>query len=175
MKRNKKITLCAMMAALSTAVMLLSFFPYFIYAIPAVAGLFIMVAVIEIDCKWAFGTYLVSAILVFLLADPESRLLYIFFFGYYPIAKALIERIKNPIIEWPIKAVIFNTSVLLVYFVFAKIFGISMEEFGQWGKYGALALLGLGNIVFILYDIAVSRMAIFYFVVIQPKIKRIFK
>lgn len=164
-----------MMAALSTAVMLLSFFPYFIYAIPAVAGLFIMVAVIEIDCKWAFGTYLVSAILVFLLADPESRLLYIFFFGYYPIAKALIERIKNPIIEWPIKAVIFNTSVLLVYFVFAKMFGISMEEFGQWGKYGALALLGLGNIVFILYDIAVSRMAIFYFVVIQPKIKRIFK
>ena len=175
MKRNKKITLCAMMAALSTAVMLLSFFPYFIYAIPAVAGLFIMVAVIEIDCKWAFGTYLVSAILVFLLADPESRLLYIFFFGYYPIAKALIERIKNPIIEWPIKAVIFNTSVLLVYFVFAKMFGISMEEFGQWGKYGALALLGLGNIVFILYDIAVSRMAMFYFVVIQPKIKRIFK
>ncbi len=163
------------MAALATMVMLLSFFPYFIYAIPAFAGLFIMVAVIEIDCKWAFGSYLASAVLVFLLADPESRLLYIFFFGYYPIAKALIERIKKPIIEWPIKAVIFNASVLLVYLVFAGIFGISTEEFGEWGKYGALALLSLGNVVFVLYDIAVSRMAMFYFAIIEPKIKRIFK
>ena len=171
MKRSRKITICAMMAALATVVMLLSFFPYFIYAIPAVAGLFIMVAVIEINCKWAFGAYIASALLVFLMADPESKLLYIFFFGYYPIAKALVEKLRNPIIEWIIKAVIFNASVLLVYFVFAGAMGVSVEEFGEFGKYGALILLAVGNVVFVLYDIAVSRMAIFYFAIIKPKFK----
>ena len=40
-----------MMAALATAFMLLSYFPYLTYAIPAVAGLFVMVTVIETNYK----------------------------------------------------------------------------------------------------------------------------
>lgn len=175
MKQTKKITLCAMLAALATAIMLLSHFPYFVYAIPAAAGLFIMIAVIETSCSWALGAYLASAFLVFLMADPESRLLYIFFFGYYPIVKALLEKMRKPVIEWLIKAVIFNASVLLVYLVFAGFTGISTEEFGELGKYGALILLLAGNVVFVLYDIAVSRMAMFYFARVQPTVRKIFK
>ena len=68
MKKNSKLTLSAMMAALASVFMLLSYFPYLTYAIPALAGLFIMVIVIEIDCKWAIGGYIASAFLVFLLA-----------------------------------------------------------------------------------------------------------
>lgn len=163
------------MAALATAVMMLSFFPYLTYAIPAIAGLFIMVTVIEINCKWAIGAYIASAFLVFLMGDPESKLLYIFFFGYYPIAKALTERLKKPVIEWIIKEVIFNASVLFVYYIFTSVMGGSLREFGEWGKYGAIILLALGNIVFVSYDIAVSRMATMYLYAIHPKLKKIFK
>lgn len=163
------------MASLATAFMLLSFFPYFVYAIPAFAGLFIMVVVIEINKKWALMAYVVSSILVFMLADPESRFLYVFFFGYYPIAKALIEKMHKPIIEWPIKVIIFNASVLSVYLIFSSFFDFSMSEFGELGKYGAYILLALGNVVFVVYDIAVSRMSMFYMIVVHPKIKKILK
>jgi len=175
LKRTSRITLSAIMASLATAFMLLSFFPYFVYAIPAFAGLFIMVVVIEINKKWALMAYIVSSILVFMLADPESRFLYVFFFGYYPIAKALIEKMHKPIIEWPIKVIIFNASVLSVYLIFSSFFDFSMSEFGELGKYGAYILLALGNVVFVVYDIAVSRMSMFYMIVVHPKIKKILK
>lgn len=164
-----------MMAALAVAFMLLSYFPYLTYAIPAIAGLFIMVIVIEINCKWAFLSYLSSAVLVFISAEPESRLLYIFFLGYYPILKSLIEKWCKPAAEWIVKIITFNCAVLLVYLIFAKPMGIDFDDFGALGKYGAVITLGLGNVAFVLYDIAVSRMATVYMSVVKPKIKKIFK
>ncbi len=163
------------MAALAVVFMLLSYFPYLTYAIPAIAGLFIMAVVIEINYKWAFLSYLSSAVLVFLFAEPESRLLYIFFLGYYPILKAVIERLKKPIPEWILKILSFNAAVLAVYLLFAKPMGIDLEDFGTLGKYGAIILLLLGNAAFVLYDIAVSRMATVYIYIIKPKVKKIFK
>ncbi len=155
--------------------MLLSYFPYLTYGIPAVAGLFIMAVVMEIDCKWAFGAYLSSAVLVFFSAENESRLIYVFFLGFYPILKALIERINKPIPEWTLKILSFNVAVLCVYTLFAGMFGIDMSDFGVLGKYGAFILLGLGNIVFVMYDIALCRMAQFYIVMVRPKLKGILK
>ena len=163
------------MSALAVVFMLLSYFPYLTYAIPAVAGRFIMVTVIEINLKWAFLSYSTSAVLVFLFAEPESRLLYIFFLGYYPILKAIIEKIKKPVIEWILKVLSFNLAVLVVYMIFAKPMGIDFSDFDTFGKYGALIVLSLGNLAFVLYDIAVSRMATVYMWVVRPKFENILK
>ncbi len=164
-----------MMAALAVAVMLTSYFPYLTYTIPAVAGLFIMAAVIEVGKKWAFLSFAVSAVIVFMVAEPEAKLMYIGFLGYYPILKALIERIRKPVIEWVLKMISFNVAVIIIYACFASLFGISFEDFGALGKYGAIITLGIGNIVFVVYDIAVARMAMFYNFVIRPKFKRFLK
>lgn len=153
--------------------MLTSYFPYLTYAIPAFSGLFIMITVIETDCKWAFASYLASAVPIFLLAENESKLLYITFFGYYPIIKALAERLRKPIIEWVIKVAVFNAAVVLAYLLLAGMFGISLDDLGEIGKYGPIILLACGNVVFVLYDIAVSRMSMFYFDIIRPKLKKI--
>ncbi len=155
--------------------MLTSYFPYLTYAIPAIAGLFIMVSVIEIGKKWAFISFLVSAIIVFLVAEPEAKLMYIGFLGYYPILKAIIERLRKPFLEWIFKILAFNIAVIVIYAGFASLFGISFDDFGALGKYGAIITLGIGNIVFVIYDIAVARMAMFYNFVIRPKIKRFLK
>lgn len=175
MKSNIKVTFSAIMAALATVFMLLSYFPYLTYAIPAISGLCIMAVVIEINKKWAFGAFLVSATLVFLLAETESKLLFIGFFGYYPILKAIIDNFRKPTLEWVLKIIIFNVAVLAVYLGFAKLFGISLEDFGSLGKYGAYILLILGNIVFVMYDMAVSRMATVYMNVIHSKISKYIK
>lgn len=175
MKNSTKITFSAIMAAMATAFMLLSYFPYLTYAIPAISGLFIMVIVIEINRKWALMAYLASAILVFLMAEPESKLMYIGFLGYYPILKALIDGFRKPIIEWVIKIAVFNIAVILIYFIFSSIFSLSFEDFGVLGKYGALILLIIGNAVFVLYDIAVSRMAMLYMGMLHSRIAKFIK
>lgn len=164
-----------MMAALATAFMLLSYFPYLTYAIPAVAGLFIMVIVIEIDYKWAFLSYLASALLVFLFAEPESKLMYICLFGYYPIVKGLIEKIRKPVTEWILKLICFFLAVILAYFVFAGLFGINLDDINDFGKYAVLILLLFGTVAFVLYDIAISKMSFVYFNRLHGRIKRIFK
>ena len=155
--------------------MLLSYFPYFTYAVPAITGLLTMMLVIEINVKWAFAAYISASVLVFLFAEPESKLMYICLFGYYPILKALIERINKPIIEWILKLAVFNAAALLIYAVFAGIFGVSIDDFSTLGKYGAYIFLGFGNAVFILYDITVSRLSGTYMSVIHPKINRLLK
>lgn len=172
MNKTKKITFCAVMAALAAAFMLLSYFPYFTYAIPAVSGLFIMVTVIETDRKWALAAYIASAVPVFIIAESESKLMYILLFGYYPILKAKVETLKKPALEWILKIIVFNIAVLAIYLMFSKLFGISIDDFGELGKYGAYVFLAIGNIVFVIYDIAVSRMAMFYLNIVRPKIKR---
>ena len=175
LKQNTKITFSAILSALATIFMLLSYFPYLTYAIPAISGLLIMICVIEINPKWALLCYISSSVLVFLLAEPESRMMYIFFFGYYPIVKALIEKINNSIIEWLIKLLVFNAAMILIYYVLAFVFTISFEDFGEWGRYGALIFLAIGNIVFVLYDIAISRIAVTYMKLLHPKVIKIFK
>ena len=171
MNKTKKLTFCGIMAALAVAVMFGSYFPYLTYAIPAVSGAFIMIVVIEINRKWALAAYIASAVPVFFFAETESKLLYILLFGYYSVVKAWTESFRKPVIEWIVKIGVFNIAILSAYLFFSKLFGISLEDFDVLGKYGALIFLLAGNVVFVLYDIAVSRLAMFYIYVVKPKLK----
>ena len=174
-EKTSYITLCAVTAALITAVMAVSYFPYLTYAVPALAGALIIIPLVETGKGYAFITYIVSSVLVMLFAEPEARLMYICFFGYYPILKAILEKIKVRVIEYLLKLIIFNGAVTLVYLVFAKLFGIATEGIGEYGKYGILILYIVGNIAFIFYDICLARLCVFYFVRIGPKIKKIMR
>ena len=175
MKRTNKLTFSAMMAALSAAFMLLSYFPYLTYAIPAAASIFIMAVVIELDKKWAFLSFVASSVIIFLLAELESKLMFIGFLGYYPILKALIENARKPVLEWIFKIIAFNGAVLIIYFAFSGILNVSARDFGVLGEYGIYIILILGNVVFAVYDIALSRLSMAYMFVLHPKVKKILK
>lgn len=155
--------------------MLCSYFPYLTYTIPAIAGLFMMVPLAEINYKYSFAAYIVSSVLVFLFAEKEAAILYVFFFGHYPIVKGLLEKIRKIVIEWLLKILIFNICVLAAYFVLSVVFDIHIEDLGEFGKYSSYILLGAANIVFVLYDIAVSRVSTIYVYKIHPQIKKIMK
>ena len=175
MKNNAKLTLCAVMAALAVVITLMAYFPYLTYTLPAIAGLCVMVVFIEINAKWALLTYISSAAILFFVGEFEAKLLYICFLGYYPILKAFIEKLKKPVFEWLIKFICFNAVIIFVYTVFSSALGINSEDLGILGKYGNLILLIAANFVFVIYDICVSRMAVFYLIKVHPKIKNIFK
>lgn len=173
MKNSKKITFSAIMAALATVIMLVSYFPYLTFAVPAVSGLCIMVVVIEINKMWALLSYFSASFLTFLFAEKESMLMFVFFFGYYPIVKSLIEKLRKPVIEWALKLVLFNGAVISLYFAFANIF--LFENMGAFADYAELILLAMGNIVFVLYDIAISRVSWLYFDKLHHRIVKLFK
>lgn len=175
MKNTKKITLCGMVASLSVVIMLTSYFPYLTYAIPALAGLFMMVPLIECGVSWSFGTYIASATIVFITGETEAKLLYVLFLGYYPILKSLIEKLRKQAVEWVLKLICFNAAAVSFYYISSLLFAVSFDDFGDWGKYGEVIFLAACNVVFVIYDIGISRVASYYMYALHDKVKRIIK
>lgn len=176
MKQSSKTAICGMIAALSVVIMMLTIIPVMTYAAPAFAGILLMVVVIEINKKWAFGVYAAAGILSLLLAtDKEAAVMYVAFFGYYPIIKAVLESKLPRAVEWIVKFLIFNVTMVASYFVLIRVFGISMEDMNELGKYGPLILLALGNVVFVVFDIAITRIATLYIIKWQKQFRRLFK
>ena len=50
-----------------------------------------------------------------------------------------------------------------------------IEEFGELGKYGLQIFWAAGNFVFVVYDVAISRVIGAYYTTLRPKIARFFK
>ena len=172
MNNTKKVVFCGLMASVATVIMLVAYFPYLTYAVPAVASLSIMVCLIELGVKWSFMAYLASVLPIFLFCENESKLLYIVLFGFYPIVKVLIERIRNRAIEWLIKLLIFNAIIITTYFIISNVLGVRIDEISFVGGYTIAVLLFLGNVVFVLYDICIERMAALYMVRLHNIVKR---
>ncbi len=173
--KTKKLTFCAIMAALATVLMLVGYFPYLTYATPCVASLAVMAVVIELDKKSAFLTYVASTLPIFLFCETESKLLYLCFIGFYPVLKALFERLRSRVVEFILKFVCFNVGVAAIYMLSTLIFGISFDDLGDLGVYGGTILLVLANLTFIAYDFCITTMARFYMLRIHPSVKKMLK
>ncbi len=168
------------MAALSLVCLLLTVFPFATYALPALASVFLMPVVIECGARWATAVYAAEALVALLITpDIEAKLLFVAFFGYYPILKSLTERSRFRWLEWLGKLVVFNAAVVVAYAALS-ILGFSLEVF----RFGALALplwtfllafLLAGNVIFVLYDLALTRLLPLYFSRFQPLLRRIFR
>lgn len=144
---------------------LTGFMPLFVYLIPAVAGAMLLIIYVEIDAKWSFFTYVSVAVLcLFITPDKEASLLYIMFLGYYPILKMFIEKIDNIVFKWLLKMIFYNLMIILYYQIIIRIIVNAdlTDDINELGKYGALIFLAITNIVFIVYDIAVSRLKDMY-------------
>lgn len=164
-----------MMAALATVLMLVGYFPYLTYAVPCMASLPIMAVVIELNKRSALLTYVASMLPVFLFCEPESKLLYLCFVGFYPALKALLEGLHSRVLEYVFKFLCFNAGVGVIYLLSTYVFGISFDDLGELGRYGAAIFLVLANLVFIAYDFCVSKMAVFYLYRLHPSVQKLLK
>ena len=156
-KLSYKVALGGVIASVEVFIMFLTGFgPLFEYICPMFAGTLMIMIVIEVSKEWAFATYAAVAMLtIFITPDKEATMLFIFLFGYYPILKSIIEKIKSRFVEWVIKITVFNVAVICSYWILINVFGAGqvLDSLGDWGKYGLLVFLGLGNISFIMYDV----------------------
>lgn len=164
MSKSGKIALVGLLTALGVVLMFLTgLIPIGTYALPAIAGVLLIVAVIEIGAKWAWMIYAAVAVLSLLFAaDKEAALLFVLFFGYYPVLKSFLERISNKVLSWISKFAVFNVAVVACFFLAVNFLQLPEDSFTVFGIYLPWVFLILGNAVFLIYDIALSGLVATY-------------
>ncbi len=172
-----KVALGGVAAALSILLMIAAgLTSTLVYAIPMFTGALLMVLVIELGSGFATAVYVaVSVISLLILGNKEAAVMYVAFFGYYPILKSFLEKHLKPVLCWIVKYIIFNLAMVASYFAVTKIFMISFEDVESFGKWALPLLLLAGNVVFAMYDVLLTRLVTIYFYRWQKYIKRMFK
>lgn len=164
-----------MMAAVASVVMLASYFPYLTYAVPAAAGAAVLVVLLEAGVAPSLITYAVAAAITLITSEPESKILFVLFFGYYPVVKGVFDKKFPKAVSWILKTAVFNAAVLLSYYLIINIFGMDVFDGEKVKTAFAILLLAAGNIVFVIYDFALQKFASLYLARIHPKVSRYFK
>lgn len=175
MKQSAKVALSGMLSAMAVVIMLMAYFPYITYAIPAIAGGILAVIAVEIDRKWALGAYVATSIITLLICEKEAACLFVGFFGYYTIFKGYVEQHFRGVLEYIIKFAVFNAAIVVSYLAVVFVFGMSLAELGIAGLGFAAGLLAAGNVVFIIYDFGLNRVIGYYIYALHPKIRKMFK
>lgn len=174
-KKTKKLAACALISALSLIFMLVAYFPYFTYCSPLVAGAVFSVIVIEFGSKWALAAYFAVSVLSLILCEKEAALIFIGFFGFYPIVKAAYEKINSRFIRIALKFLTFNVGVIAAYLVIIFIFGIPLGNGNTPVMLFVSLLLAGGNVMFAVYDIALSKFISYYYFKLHSKISKIIR
>lgn len=182
MSQSAKTAIGGMVTALSVVILMPTALDLFVYALPAMAGMLTMFCVVELNRKWSIGVYTaVSLISLLLVPNKEAAIMYVAFFGYYPIVKSILESKLPKIPEYICKFLIFNLSVICAYAVLIKLLGMPFDELmgiteddGLLKRFAVPVMLLLGNLVFIVFDIALTRIVTVYLRVWQKKFKKLF-
>ena len=163
---TKRLARLAILTAVGTVLLLLgSVLPAGRLALVAVSSLSVCVALMMYGIRWSLVVFVLTAALGALLFPGAGVIMYAAFFGYYPIAKSLFERIHQTWAGWVCKLALY-TMAFVVYWLLAK----ALFTF-TGGELSWYVLYPLGAAVFVLYDIAYSTLIRFYLV----KIARYFK
>lgn len=146
------------MTALSVVLMMLTtLVPVFMYVIPIATGLVVLFVADISDKKWGVGVYFSTAFLsLFLITDKEAALTYALFFGYYPLIKDIIEKLPKAW-GWLLKLALFNASAVGIGVISFYLFGVSGEEYEEFGEFTIPILLIMANVAFVLYDFCITK------------------
>lgn len=177
MKQSLKITVCAVSAALAAVVMMAANIPVFVYTIPALAGILLIMPAVEIGTGSALICFAVSAVLSLILpTEFEARMLFIGFFGYYPVIKPVLDRRLPTVIRYLVKFAVFNAAMIASYAIIIRVMGLGDFKNSHFGVLATgLMFLAAGNVVFFIYDVALTRVTSVYMYRLHPRISGILK
>ncbi|WP_288221965.1 hypothetical protein [uncultured Clostridium sp.] len=163
--KAKEITLSAVLIALTLIILYLNLIlPISTISILTLASLLIPVALIRGSMKSAILVYISSSIIGFFLLPINIILLYILFFGIYGIVKYFIEKIKNIPLEILLKLIFFNMIFFISFFLFKSFIAIQITKL-PLGIFWILA-----QVVFLVFDYALSLLITFYLERIHTKL-----
>ncbi len=134
------------------------------------ASLLCVVAVIEYGGRWPWMIYGVTAVLALVLLPNKSpAVYYAFFFGFYPILKEKFEKLPR-LLSWVLKEIVFNMALVAVVIVSIQLLLVENNTLISQPVFIGVALV-LAEAVFVLYDIAMTRLITFYLVVLRKRFR----
>ena len=164
MMRAKKSTQVAIGGMASALFLLLMFMtgmiPFATFALPALAGIVLIAVVVEMGRSTALLVYAaVSLLSLFMCPDKEAAMMFIGFFGFYPILKGLLDQIRLRPLRMAAKFCVFNAAIVASYWIIINLFGLTeiLEEMGAFGSATLFVTWLMGNAVFVAFDIALGR------------------
>lgn len=126
----------------------------------AAAGLFPVAGVLMSGRAAGYCCWIVTGLLgLVLLPDKGMALLYLMFFGLYPVLKSVFETRKSLVFCWSLKLIYFNMVLTVSVFVLGELFFSALPAL----LHRPLPAWVAGNIVFIAYDIGLSRLIFGFF------------
>lgn len=176
MKKSFKIAFGGILSAVSVIVLLLGNIPMAEYIGPTFAGLMLFWAVVELGSVSSLGIYVAVSILSFFLSsNKEPVLLYILFFGYFPVLRyVLLKYVRVRLIRIIIKAAVFNGAMAAAYALLVFVFGMPLSELQGLGKYSLYILLAGANVLLIVFDICLGRVELVYKLKWQKRVHKAF-
>lgn len=163
---TKRLSRLAILAAVGVVLLLAgSVLPAGRIALVALASLPVCVTLMMYGLRWSVAVFCVTAFLGVLLYPGAAAIMYTAFFGYYPIAKSLFERIHSNVLCWVCKYALYAFAFIVYWLLARALISFTGKEL-PW-----IVLLLLGAGVFWLYDRAYSALIRFYIV----KIARYFE
>ena len=122
----------------------------------AAAGLFPVAGVLAAGRAAGYLCWAAGGLLgLLLLPDKGVALLYLAFLGLYPVVKSRIESLRRQVLEWALKLLFFNAALTLFWFFLR---GLFLPDPPGWLGENSLLLYAGGNLVFVVYDVGLSRL-----------------
>jgi len=154
--RTRALALTAISVAGAVVILYMgTAFPTMHLSFAALAAVFVAISVMEGGLRYGIFCFVATAILGLLLVpDRTGVLLYLTFFGAYPLVKSIAERQKSQILGWGIKYVVFFLALTL-YMTILRELMLGAIPFADW----AIPLVYLaGAAVFLIYDMGMSKL-----------------
>ena len=158
MKKTRYLAFCSIMAALGVVVMFLgSFIEVFDLTAVIAASVFVFVVSEELG-KRAIAVWAVTAVISILILPSKLIAIEYLILGTYPIIKRYFDKLLLPI-----KHIVKLVYMLVVTVVLIIVIEFVFTGFGDYNNWYFLLLFGaLGLVCFIVYDVALSRLARLY-------------
>lgn len=160
-KTSAKVAFCGVLSALCLALMLCStVLPFLTYTMPAISGILLMIAALSMGGKAAWLIYgCVTVLSLLFLTDKECAVVFALFFGYYPILKLQLDRLKNRFAKWGCKLLLFNAAAVISQLLMIVVFGMPLEAITEGlGQWALPVLLAMGNLLFGCYEWMLSQL-----------------
>lgn len=141
-----------------------------------ILGLLLIMLAKTLGAKPALSVYAaVSFLSLILVTEKESVLMYVLFFGYYPIIKQYIEKIRPRFLSFAVKLLLFNAALAAVELLCVYVFGIPFFEDNTFSVGMVAAFAVLMNVVFIMYEFMLKYFLILYENKLEKRIKKLLK
>ncbi len=175
-EKTYRTALGGVLAALALTLLFLgSIFPFAEIAGPAIASACVAVIAEETSGSAGLSVYAaVSLLSLLVVPDKESAMLFVSFFGWFPLLKKYVDPRMRKVPAALLKLLLFNLSIITMYYIALKVLFVPSltEEFAEYSTAMYIVIMVLSNITILLLDYSLDKVLFLYRHVWRKKLVR---